>query len=219
MNHLLSEKETIMTTTMSPDNTKARKTLSSQLDRLDAMLDGLAEGLNEAVADAVQSAVAQAVKEAVQATLAEVLTNPTLLAGLRPPPAHESAAPPCPRPARPGVWERLGRLWRGVCCCLAGLRAACGAGLRHAGGWLAGLWRRMKQGLAALGEGCRSLGCFRYQLLAALGIGGAVAAGAWFAGPWLAALLSGVGGFAAALAVQAWLWLRRALGLAVEPDA
>jgi hypothetical protein len=172
------------------------------------------------VADAVQAAVAQAVKEAVQATLAEVLTNPTLLAGLRPPPpASEAAAPQRPRPARPGVWERLGRLWRGVRSCVAGLRAACGARLRQAGGWLAGLWRRMKQGLAALGEGCRSLACFKYQLLAALGIGGAVAAGAWFAGPWLATLLSGVGGFAAALAVQAWLWLRKALGLAVEPVA
>jgi hypothetical protein len=43
-----------------------------------------------------------------------------------------------------------------------------------------------------------------------------VAAGAWYAGPWLAALLSGVGGFATTLAVQAWLWLRQALGLGVE---
>jgi hypothetical protein len=206
-----------MTTTTAPD--KGRKTLSSQLDRLDSMLDGLADGLNEAVADAVQAAVAQAVKEAVQATLTEVLTNPTLLAALRPPASEAAAAPPRPRPARHWMWERLGQLWRGVRCCLVGLREACGAGLRQAGGWLAGLWRRMKHGLSALGEGCRSLACFRYQLLAALGIGGAVAAGAWYAGPWLAALLSGVGGFAAALAVQGWLWLRNALGLGVGPDA
>jgi hypothetical protein len=202
-----------MTTTTAPD--KGRKTLSSQLDRLDAMLDGLADGLNEAVADAVQAAVAAAVKEAVQATLAEVLTNPTFLAGLRPPTSEAAAAPQRTRPSRPWVWERLGQLWRGVRCCVAGLREACGARLRQAGGWLAGLWRRVKQGLAALGEGCRSLACFKYQLLAALGIGGAVAAGAWYAGPWLAALLSGVGGFATTLAVQAWLWLRQALGLGV----
>jgi hypothetical protein len=82
--------------------------------------------------------------------------------------------------------------------------------LHQAGGWLAGLWRRMQQGLAALWEGCRSMACIKYQLLAALGIGGAVAAGAWYAGPWLAALLSSVGGFTATLAVQAGLWLRKA---------
>jgi hypothetical protein len=98
-----------MTTT---DNGKARKTLSSQLDRLDSMLDGLAEGLNEAVADAVQSAVAQAVREAVQATLAEVLTNPSLLAGLRPPASEAAVAPQRPRPSRPWAWERLGQLWQ-----------------------------------------------------------------------------------------------------------
>jgi hypothetical protein len=203
-----------MTTTTAPD--KGRKTLSSQLDRLDSMLDGLAEGLNGAVADAVQAAVAQAVKEAVQATLAEVLTNPTLLAALRPPANEAAAAPQRPRPSRPWVWERLGQFWRGIRCCVAGLREACGAGLRQAGGWLAGLWRRMWQGLAALGKGCRSLACFKYQFLAALGIGGAVAAGAWYAGPWLAALLSGVGGFATAVAVQGWLWLRQAFGLDAE---
>ena len=34
-----------------------RKTLASQLDRLDSMLDGLSEGLNQAVASAVRDAV------------------------------------------------------------------------------------------------------------------------------------------------------------------
>ena len=42
-----------------------RKSLASQIDRLDALLDGLADGLNGAVAQAVQVAVALAVREAV----------------------------------------------------------------------------------------------------------------------------------------------------------
>src|SRR5262249_11582887 len=72
-----------------------RKTLASQIDRLDSILDGLSENLNQAGADAVQGAVElavrQAVKEAMQAILTEVLTNADLLAGLR---AVLPAAPP-----------------------------------------------------------------------------------------------------------------------------
>ena len=48
-------------------NGQARKTLSAQIDRLDAMLDGLAEGIQDTVVSAVQQAVVQAVREAVQA--------------------------------------------------------------------------------------------------------------------------------------------------------
>jgi hypothetical protein len=68
-------------------NGRERKTLASQLDRLDAMLDGLADGLTDAVAQAVQTAVAVA----VQAVLTEVLTNPDVLAKLRA--AAEAAQP------------------------------------------------------------------------------------------------------------------------------
>ena len=48
------------------------------------ILDGLADGLIEAVASAVQQAVTVAVQEAVRSILAEVLTNPDLLAKLMP---------------------------------------------------------------------------------------------------------------------------------------
>jgi hypothetical protein len=68
-------------------NGRERKTLASQLDRLDAMLDGLSDGLNDAVAQAVQTAVAVA----VQAVLTEVLTNPEVMAKLRA--AAEAAQP------------------------------------------------------------------------------------------------------------------------------
>ena len=47
----------------------SRKSLASQIDRLDSILDGLSEGLNEAVADAVQRGVGQATREAVRGAL------------------------------------------------------------------------------------------------------------------------------------------------------
>jgi hypothetical protein len=43
-----------------------RKTLASQLDRLDTILDTLDQGLQEAVASAVQEAVSVAVREAIK---------------------------------------------------------------------------------------------------------------------------------------------------------
>jgi hypothetical protein len=72
---------------MNPANTntngRARKSLASQIDRLDEMLDGLGENLNAAVAQAVKDAVSLAVREAVRGVLTEVLTNPDLPAKLR----------------------------------------------------------------------------------------------------------------------------------------
>src|SRR3954464_7899019 len=56
----LSWKEIPMTPTH--PNGQVRKTLASQLDRLDAILDTLGEGLNEAVATAVEQAVETAVR-------------------------------------------------------------------------------------------------------------------------------------------------------------
>ena len=46
-------------------------------------------------------------------------------------------------------------------------------------------------------------------LSTAAAIGLAVGVAAYFAGPWLAGLASGVGGFVTALGVHAGLWLRR----------
>src|SRR5947199_8931440 len=87
--HPNSFEEPIPMTTMT--NGQIRKTLASQLDRLDSILDGLSEGLNEAVATAVQGAVelavrqavGQAVKETLQAVIAEALTNADLIAAFR----------------------------------------------------------------------------------------------------------------------------------------
>jgi len=113
-----------------------RKSLASQIDRLDTMLDGLADGLNDAVAQAVKGAVALAVKEAVQAVLTEVLTNPAVLAKLQ---AAAQAAQPeqpadAPAPKGPGRFAAW-RNWAGAQlkkagqCCRAGLEQVRDAGV------------------------------------------------------------------------------------------
>src|SRR5262249_41468329 len=94
-----------------------RKTLASQIDRLDSILDGLSDGLNEAVATAVEAAVGravhvavrqavgEAVRETLQAVVAEGGSNPDLVAAARPllAPRTPAAGPPAPRsPPAPG---------------------------------------------------------------------------------------------------------------------
>ena len=82
---------------------QSRKTLASQLDRLDGILDGL----DSALAGAVQEAVCVAVKEAVQAVLAEVLTNRELQEQLQQ--AAQLAPPPKETHGKPSM---LNRLWQ-----------------------------------------------------------------------------------------------------------
>src|SRR6185312_11169240 len=84
-------------------NAQPRKTLASQIDRLDGILDGL----DAALAGAVQEAVEQAVKSAVQTVLTEVLTNRELQEQL------QQAAQPAPPPEPPrGKKSTANRLWQ-----------------------------------------------------------------------------------------------------------
>jgi hypothetical protein len=81
-------------------NNRPRKTLASQLDRLDQVLDGLAENLNQAVADAVQGAVPKA--------LVEVPTSPELIplvtgAAGRTAPTPAPVPPEAALPTLPGI--------------------------------------------------------------------------------------------------------------------
>ena len=190
-----------MTTTTTGMNGKVRRSLAEQIDRLDQVLDGLSDNLNDAVAAAVKEATTQAVRQAVHQALAEVLTNPdvlTLIGG-----AARLHAPPSPQPASggPGLGERLGavRDWAGKQ--LQAAQTACGIG--------ASLGLRALGGLASK---LRTLWRCRTQFLVGLGVGAAVGVAGYFAGPWVAGLLTGLAGFASALAVQARLWLGRALG-------
>jgi hypothetical protein len=83
-----------MSTTKSNVNGQERKTLASQIDRLDSILDSLSEALSESVSTAVQEAVSLAVKEAVQTVLTEVITHPELRDRLQPPSPPAPPAPP-----------------------------------------------------------------------------------------------------------------------------
>jgi hypothetical protein len=92
-----------MTTTARTNiNGEQRKTLASQIDRLDGILDGL----DAALAGAVQEAVEQAVKQAVQTVLIEVLTNRELQQQLQ-----QAAQPVPPEPSR-GKKSTASRLWQ-----------------------------------------------------------------------------------------------------------
>jgi hypothetical protein len=198
-----------MTTTMNAgDNGKVRKSLASQIDRLDATLDGLADAIPEVVADTIRSVAAQAVRDAVQTAITEVLTSPELLSKLRAVSAPVACVAP-PLPQKPSVWQRLKTVVQAARSCLANLRRACGSRVRRMGAGAVNLWRKAVSGLALLWGQRWLVTEYKYPLLTALGVGTSVAAGAWFAGPRLSAVISGVGGFAASLGVQGWLWFRK----------
>jgi hypothetical protein len=189
-----------MTTTTT--NGQERKTLASQLDRLDSILDGLSDALNEAVATAVEGAVERAVKQAVseavretlQAVIAEVVSNPDLLAAARTllAPGTPADVPPDP-PERPrGLF---GRACDGIKAALAVAAAACNG----AGAYVANKAAAVK---SAARSGWRLLSRFRGRLLIACGVGVAAGAVTLLAAPWLGVAAAAVGGFFATLAVK-----------------
>jgi hypothetical protein len=178
-------------------NSKVRKSLSEQIDRLDKILDGLAEALNGAVADAVTQAVGQAVKEAVQTVLSEVLTNPDLRAHLQ-----GSAVAPTATDVYPATRSTGTSLVNRVAQNAAHLANRCSARLLA----LAQLGRRAVQqigrvatDLLALMQGLRP---FVRPLAAALLLGVATGIAAYCVGPWLAGVVGGAGGLSLRLALH-----------------
>jgi hypothetical protein len=188
------------------DNGRARKSLASQLDRLDGILDGLAEALNGAVAEAVRGTVEAAMREAVQATLIAALTDSGVrgrLAALCPPTSAEiHGQVPCPDKA-PG--HRCGRARDGMGPVLAMcayqkrlVRSACSncfRRLRTAKGWVVHL--------------VRALWRWKYAMLTALGVGVVAGATSYCSGPYVAGTVGCLAGCAATLATQVGLALRR----------
>ncbi|MHB1424891.1 MAG: hypothetical protein ACYC3I_17100 [Gemmataceae bacterium] len=141
-----------MTTTPTRLNNDAptRKTLASQLDRLDDML----QGLDSALTGAVQEAVEQAVKQAVQAVLTEVLTNRQLQEEL------QRASQPAPPPQEPRDKPNLSnRIWQAT---TAGVRRTvqtiqqggrgAGMALVAAGGVVAGVLYAARAKIASLAK-------------------------------------------------------------------
>jgi hypothetical protein len=185
-------------------NSKVRKSLSEQIDRLDKILDGLAEALNGAVADAVMQAVSLAVKEAVQTVLTEVLSNPDLRAQLQ-----GSAVAPIAADAYLATRSTGTSLVSRVAQSAAYLANWCTARLHV----LAQLGRRAVQqvGRAAtdLLARVQGLRLFARPLAAALLLGVATGIAAYLAGPWLAGVVGGAGGLSLRLAVRMQRLLRQ----------
>jgi hypothetical protein len=205
-----------MTSPITKDKSRLpRKTLSSQLDRLDAILDGLAENLNDAVAQAVKDAVGLAIKEAVQGVLTEVLANPELLNKLRPEPGPRAGLPipatPPPAVKRPGWLSRLAGTAQDACGKAANLlRQACRQVAQRACGAWESLWScltkaatRVKvlgRGVGAMLRGAAGVAWQLGQpLLIALGVGVALGLGGFLAGPVVSAAVNGIAGFLGSL--------------------
>jgi hypothetical protein len=183
-----------MTTTTT--NGQVRKTLASQLDRLDSILDGLSDALNGAVASAVEGAVrqavSQAVKETLQAVLAEALTNPDLIAAARTlfTPGSPADAPMTDPPERPrSLFLRAGDKVK------AGLAAA-GTACATVAGQVAGI-KTVARGAWGLTKK------FKGRVLAACGVGVAAGTATLLAAPWLGVAAASVVGFCGTLAVKA----------------
>jgi hypothetical protein len=180
--------------TATTTNGKLRKSLAEQIDRLDAILDGLSAALNESVSAAVKEAVGLAVREAIQAVMTEVFANPAVLELL-----HGVGT----QPAKISLGERLRAALNLIAAkakaVTANCKAMCGRGVKT----LIGLVKH----LAVVRH-------VKAQLVTALGVGCVAGTAVYFAGPWLAVMAGGIGGFAATSAVQGWLWLRRVLASA-----
>ena len=163
-----------------------RKSLAQQLDRLDQLLDGLSDGIQAAVVDAVKDAVGLA----VQTALREVLTHPDVLARLAPTPVPVAVPAPTPAAvptARRASWS--GRLW---------------ATVRSGASWLRSRWSDfVGETRAVVKHTGRTVfritrvlwTLVRYNIRAvvlALSVGMAAGAACYFAGPIVAAAVSGV---------------------------
>lgn len=179
-----------------------RKSLSSQLDRLDSILDGLDGALSGAITDAVKEAVTTATAEAVRATLIEVITNPDLIALLR------GGALPIAQPHVPVATipdeaalpqpNAISRAWRWS---INKLKAV-GQGIKSR-------VRSARDGVVSTYRQASSIWSLRRPVLIALGVGAVIGVTCYASSPWLAGVVSGVAASVAALGVQLAAWARR----------
>jgi hypothetical protein len=173
-------------------NGRVRKTLSSQLDRLDGILDGLADALNESVAAAVEKAVGN--------VIAEILTNPAFTERLRAPGTpmpvvsdETTDATPPPSQPRSGVLSRA----------MGAVRAGCGH-LQVAGRAV------LRRAATVVDAACSYLArlLLRGRVLAGVGMLVAVGVAVLVAVPRLPLLLTAAAGWLAALVTRARVSLR-----------
>jgi hypothetical protein len=174
-------------------NGSVRKTLASQLDRLDHILDGLAEALNESVAAAVEKAFA--------GVLTEILTNPSFVERLRGPvilPLSDHAvtnSPPQLQQPQPGLPSKVvGTLRAGWAYVRQAAGAVIGRGVSLAKAAHSSFWRMLSRGrLLARGAAVVTAGVAAYV-----------------GGPRLPSLLTAVAGRLRSLGARLGSCLRRA---------
>jgi hypothetical protein len=206
-------------TTISPNGRPVRKSLASQLDRLDVILDTLGEGLNEAVATVVE----QTVGKAVEVALKEVLTNPGVLRALRdqlPASRSESEASRASGP-QPNLFQQALARARATVMRVAAVtatsfltaRAWVGPKVRQAAQRVAERCARIRNRLSGL---LSMLWHGRKVVLAALGAGLLVGLGCYHAGPLVASTVSGLAAFAGSVAAGVGRWLRRPRSVSAE---
>lgn len=213
-----------MVATMMSPNGQTRKTLASQIDRLDGLLDGLAEAINDTVVEAVKQAVNQTVQAAVEAAVKEVLINADLRKHLQ---VVEERTVPLPQQgwgiggkiqkAGKWLWNGLKRGWNRVVAlvCLVAHKAVEVAGSVKTA--IAANVHRVSSQARMLFQMAVLLACglavgfmqFRKPLLIALGVGLAIGLGCYFAGPTIASLVSGLHSMALTLLVMGVQWFRR----------
>jgi hypothetical protein len=197
------------TITQNSNGNVRRKSLASQLDRLDQILDGLDEALAGSITDAVKQAVSTAVAEAVRATLIEVVTNPDILAALRggitavasapgfspTEPASETVTPP----TFAGRTRRfMSSCWRNALAKVRGVTSGIRQRVHNA-----------RDGVVATYQGINAIWNLRRAVLIALGIGAAVGVVSSMSSSWFAGVISGVGAMGTALGAQLACWTRR----------
>jgi hypothetical protein len=161
-------------------NGNTRRTLASQIDRLDAILDGLGDALHQAMVAAVQPAVATAVREGVQGAFTELVTNPDVLALFR------MMGEPNPWPAAMVEKSWTGRTWDWLKTRVQQVVRVCVACLRMARLGVQLAWQLRSRVLAVLVGVMAALAAYRvWPLLSAEagGLNGRVAASAVPAGP------------------------------------
>jgi hypothetical protein len=188
-------------------NGNRRPTLAEQIDRLDGILDGLADALNESVAAVVHETVGQAVREAVDATLTEALANSQQPARDAIP-ANPDSQPAAADRACPDVGGLICQARARACACEKQLKRLRGMGAHSARLGIALMMLAYHSGWCLARSGVRRVVRARW----ALACGVATGLGAYLAGPGLAAVASGLGGFCAALTAQSWLQTWRGSG-------
>ena len=193
-----------MTATMNPvaNGRVPRKNLSSQLDRLDAILDGLDGALTGAITDAAKEAFAATAAEAVRATLIEVFTNADVIALIRGgavpmAPPVVSAPTKCeePTPLQPNA---MSRAWRWSI-----------SKIKNVGQTIAARIRGVRDGVVSTYRQASGIWSLRRPVLISLGVGLVIGVTCFASSPWLAGIVSGVTASVAALGVQLAAWARR----------